>query len=229
MKQFPGILIILLLLCGAFSASLPPVIAQPQPPLEPQANVQPNSGTPGTLFRFVATGFIPNERVAVWLNTPDGRAIDADIDDFDGANDIGRADWEWVASLDAQRGTWQMVAQGRQSGVQHVINFTIEGQPAAGQEFNVQPRTAVAGTRFAFFARGFTPGETISTWLVKPNGETIDDDDVRQLNEASSTGRADWYWYSPLDAMPGTWRMVARGDESGNEVVIPFEIVQVVG
>jgi len=226
MKQLPGIVMIVVLLLCAGSGGAGRAMAQPAPPLPREANVQPQVGERGTLFRFVATGFLPQEGVGLWLNTPDGRAVDADVDDFDGANDIGRADWEWVAPLDAQPGIWQMVTLGMASGVQHVISFEIDRQTPPTIEANVQPNEAVAGTRFAFFARGFIPGETISAWLISPTGATIDDGNIRQLNEAGPSGRADWYWYSPIDSLPGTWQMVVRGDTSGVEVVIPFRVEQ---
>ena len=38
-----------------------------------QSSVFPEVGTPGGRFTFLASGFKPKERVAVWINTPDGK------------------------------------------------------------------------------------------------------------------------------------------------------------
>ena len=107
------------------------IIPQPtlaQPTESAQTNVQPRSGLGGTRFFFVATEFTPFEPVAVWLNTPDGRAITAEVDDLNRANAQGRADWSWSAPTTAHPGPWQMVVRGQASGVEHVIGFEIRAQ-----------------------------------------------------------------------------------------------------
>jgi hypothetical protein len=108
--------------------SMMPWPALAQSPESAQTNVQPRSGLAGTRFFFVATGFAPFEPVAVWLNTPDGRAIAAEVDDLNRANAQGRADWSWSAPTTTQPGPWQMVARGQESSVEHVIGFEIRVQ-----------------------------------------------------------------------------------------------------
>jgi Fe2+ transport system protein FeoA len=92
---------------------------------ELDANVQPNEGRVGTRFRFMATGFAPGENIDVWLNDPQGEARGADVDSLGEADSFGRADWSWRPKEVVLYGQWQMVAQGRESGVEHRIDFRI--------------------------------------------------------------------------------------------------------
>jgi hypothetical protein len=88
---------------------------------------------------------------------------------------------------------------------------------------NVYPDVGYPETRFAFYASGFEDNEAVGTWLNTPAGESIEAE-VNQLYHANGEGRADWYWVAPFGVPTGTWEMVARGLDSGYEVVIPFEI-----
>jgi hypothetical protein len=97
----------------------------PSDPERLDANVQPNAGPGGTTFSFFATGFDEGEELAIWVNTPDGRAVDANVEELFEAASGGRADWYWTAPEDAQVGMWSMVARGKESGVEYVIPFEI--------------------------------------------------------------------------------------------------------
>lgn len=88
----------------------------------------------------------------------------------------------------------------------------------------VSPASGVPGTRFAFMATGFSDDEDIGVWVNTPTGEPM----VIQPEElfgANGDGRADWYWTSPTDAVPGIWQMIARGVDSKLERMISFEII----
>ncbi len=72
-----------------------------------------------------ASGFGANELISVWLNTPDGRVLAAEIEGRAQAGPAGQAGWGWIAPKDAPRGAWQMVAHGRESGIEVVASFTV--------------------------------------------------------------------------------------------------------
>jgi hypothetical protein len=86
-------------------------------------NVEPRIGTPGTEFAFYATGFVGNEWVGIWLNTPDGGVVSSP--DLGNYAYNGRVDWSWQSPTGALRGTWQMVARGEESGVVRILTFEI--------------------------------------------------------------------------------------------------------
>ncbi len=100
--------------------------------------------------------------------------------------------------------------------------------PARAQEDvvpkqNVQPDVGAPDTTFAFYATGFYSEETVHVWLNDPYGNAMEVE-VEELYQASPTGRADWYWNVPDDAVPGAWQMVALGDDSNVMHVIDFTI-----
>lgn len=205
-------------------------------------NVQPRQGHPGTTFAFYATGFDEEETVDVWLNVPDGQVIDADVSELYEASPTGRADWRWTAPDGAVPGWWQMVAQGRDSGVVHVIHFEIS--PGVGtyeppetdeiERYNVEPEAGPPGTTFAFYATGFdveeeveeaenAEAEDVEIWVESPDWvrSEVERDN---LYVAPPSGRVDWTWTAPANAQRGIWHMVIVGEESQLKHVIPFEV-----
>lgn len=198
-----------------------------------QANVSPAAGPPGTRFAFAAAGFQADERVDYWIDMPDGR-VRGSLEYKVEADAAGGASWEWRAPPGAVPGIWRMVARGRESAVERVIPFEITltggvtapgepvGQPGQiGEDFNVAPRVGRPGTRFDFFARGFDDDESVSYWLNAPDGSLVSSSD---FTARANDGRADWSWEAPTAPLIGTWSMVIRGDRSGIQWVIVFEI-----
>jgi hypothetical protein len=94
---------------------------------------------------------------------------------------------------------------------------------ASTQTVTVNPDVGPPGTRFLFFANGFTPGERLSFWLNRPDGQT-QAAAVADLQRANSDGSGVWSWTAPSDAARGAWQMVAHGRTSGVEAVIAFAI-----
>lgn len=192
------------------------------------AAVIPPVGGPGTEFAFFATDFEDGEKVGYWLNAPDGSIVATDEETF--ANDDGRADWTWDSPDNAMLGTWEIVAEGEESGTTWVIPFEIEsGLPESGDpapritdgDYAVEPPVGPPGTEFEFFATGFESNELVGFWLNAPDGSVVD---IEGKADTTEGGRVDWSWDSPDDAMRGTWEMVVRGVDSNLEQVIPFEI-----
>lgn len=188
------------------------------------ATVHPASGQAGTRFDFLAGGFQGDERIDIWVNTPDGRALPARPDSElqrRVARD-GRAAWSWTAPNDAQPGTWSLVARGQRSGTVRVGLFTILAPPApAAPDVNAFPATGRPGARFVFFAAGFAPDDPIGFFLTAPDGEEtlIAVEQPRIFN-----GRVDWAWTAPDNAASGVWRFRVRGGNSRFEQTLAFTI-----
>jgi hypothetical protein len=205
--------------------ALPP--AEVDAPNSQTRNVTPAVNTPGSLFTFFATGFKPNENVSYWFTGPDGSSYPPEGREFVvNVNDRGRADWEGAPPLDAVPGIWRSVALGHESGVQRVIFFELvpfdaAPAPAGGaSDRGADPAVSAPHDTIAFFATGFARKETVSFWAESPGGRTYRGNEVK----ANDDGRADWFWRSPSDAEPGTWEMVAYGNESEVVKIITFEI-----
>jgi len=90
-----------------------------------QLSVSPSSGAPGARFVFSAAGFKADEHISVWLNLPNGQVREARTEGRAQAGPDGHAGWGWIAPTDAPLGTWQMVAHGRESGIEAVASFTL--------------------------------------------------------------------------------------------------------
>ncbi|HWQ11226.1 MAG TPA: hypothetical protein VNL77_00415 [Roseiflexaceae bacterium] len=214
----PLIIRIALALLVALAAS--PASAQDAPGA---ASVFPQAGPAGTRFSFIASGYRPRERVAVWLNTPDGRALPVEVESLRPATREGRANWIWQSPGDAQEGTYQMVAHGVSSGVEHVLTFRIGAvsAPEASERANVHPGVGRPGGLFLFFATGYHGGEGLAFWVNRPDGAAVA---VVPERLAQHRGRVDFSWLAPQDAPRGRWEMVVAGRESGVQNVIPFVI-----
>jgi len=93
-------------------------------PAPQSSSVVPAIGASGSTFTFTAGGFTADERIGYWLNPPTGAAVVVD-DTKHHANSDGQFNLSWVAPSTATPGTWQLVAQGTQSGVLTTISFEI--------------------------------------------------------------------------------------------------------
>jgi hypothetical protein len=97
---------------------------QPQP--TDNMYVTPSGGAPGTTFQFVATGFVPNEGVALWIHRPDGTILTISADGRSvTANASGIANWRITANNDLPDGIYSMVAEGISSTQVRVKRFVI--------------------------------------------------------------------------------------------------------
>ncbi len=100
-------------------------------------------------------------------------------------------------------------------------------KPVLAQSGNVEPNVAPPGTEFTFFADGFNPREQVGVWINNPDGSVSDIIDANGNIFglfANSNGRADWTVLIVRDTPAGFYQMVARGVDSGVQVVIPFRV-----
>lgn len=219
------------------------LVAVPEITYAQATNVEPRVGPSGTEFAFFAEGFDGGEQVGVWINNPDGTVSEI-VDENNNvfvlfANSNGRADW--FTAVTGVDGFYGMVARGVESGYEVVIPFEVRAggtqpqpqptppptppPPASG---NVDPAAGRGGTEFAFAASGFSPGEAISFWINAPDGSVLsvyDQDNNFLVLSADNDGRIEWSVASPTSAPAGFYSMVAHGNNSGHEVIIPFQIL----
>jgi hypothetical protein len=106
--------------------TIPLSIRAAQASRPPELTVTPAAAAPGARFVFSGTGFGANEKLSIWLNTPDGRVVPTEIEGVAESAPDGRVAWTWVAPKDAQLGAWQLVAHGRTSGIEAVAEFTLQ-------------------------------------------------------------------------------------------------------
>jgi hypothetical protein len=187
------------------------------------------------VFTFFSSGFDNQVTVVFWAHDPTGHVYGNDqYRTF--TTGEGRADWQWAAPGDAIPGTWTMVAR-QLNNASRTFTIPFEITPLEGSDpqppsqvdspqsnsRNVEPDAGPPGTRFNFFATGFERKEHVGYWFNTPAG-TVLSNDARYQVQASETGRVDWWWDAPLDAVPGTWQVVAKGKDTEIERSVFFEI-----
>lgn len=189
-------------------------------------SAEPASGSPGTLFTLSANGFLPDERIETWANSPSRQELDVPTWVF--ANAEGMATWQWQAPEDAEGGQWHLVGRGAISRIEALIQIEIvNGALAPAPEpvvTSVTPSSGIPGTQFSFFAAGFAPEERANYWATAPDGEVLTNADRLETDQQ---GELRWQWTAPDSAKPGLWSMTVQG--AGSRVVhqISFGIAEV--
>jgi hypothetical protein len=188
--------------------------------------VDPRAATPGSLFRFFATGFTAGEYVAMQVNGPGGAVVTEGLSVAQPASPEGRIDGSWNSPSSAAAGEWQIIARGADSGVTQMIPIMLQPPvSAAAPHMDISPAVGVPGMRFviSISAGGFAADEELSVWLNLPDGRVVTTEVEGNLR-AAPDGRVGWTWVAPQDAQSGLWQMVAHGRTSGVEVVGSFWI-----
>jgi hypothetical protein len=213
------------------------VVAQPLPS-HVNALVSPEVGVPGQRFAFQAYGFEPGERVGLWLTAPDQRVIDLDV--VVRANEEGSLAHENISiksEADFANGIWSINARGMNSEREAIGYFRIDrtlaippGDPAnlgvvihdqlvISEEAFVMPLAAPQNATFTLIASGYDPDEKVGSWVTSLSGESFPlDDPAVQID---STGLAQ-VTFSSEPLPPGTYVVVAEGEESGVVQSAPF-------
>lgn len=186
-----------------------------------QSTVYPQIGGPGDVFSFIASGFRASERVAIWINRPDGQVSTKGIEPIERATREGRVSWSWQAPDDGPLGVWQMVAQGTNSGHQVVLSFELRNQKPQQAASNINPSVGRGGTLFVFYASGFMLDEDIAVWANTPNGQALE---IKLDRWKIYLGRIDASWSAPIGAQIGPWQLVVYGTKSGITQVLNFTI-----
>lgn len=182
-----------------------PAPAPPPLPASVNARVVPDSGPPGTSFRFEASGFDPGENVGIWLTAPDQATVGADFQaTADDQGSIAGANIGIRTDDSFPEGIWSFNAQGVSSKKQSIGYFRISRVAAAQGDPNklgvilhdqlptrgnvlILPIGAPAGTPFVFLAGDFTPGETVGAWVTGSDGKTTPIDPAAVELDASGT------------------------------------------
>jgi hypothetical protein len=213
------------------AGAIPAELAAP----EPGSNVfvRPEIGPPGTLYAFVATGFLPLERVGIWLHAPDGSISDlaADIGGRSDhvANREGVLQWVVGSRASTPDGRYVAVAAGTSSGLTRVVAFqvqqgAVQAQPVATPNTSVFPVSGPPGTSFAFTATGLLPLEGVGIWIHRPDGQIITVTADGQAVRADQSGTARWSVTANQNLADGVYAMVAQGVTSTQVRVVRFEI-----
>lgn len=84
----------------------------------------------------------------------------------------------------------------------------------------VSPATGPAGTQFLYTGSNFVAGETVTVWLVDPNGNRVDG----PTPTANSQGQVTGTWNSATGDPTGTYTLFAEGSTGNQTVQVTFEV-----
>jgi hypothetical protein len=216
-----------------------PSLVRPLVPPAKSALIYPLAGKPGDIFLFTAFGFEPNEKVAFWINAPDGSILGDDEQgqaDADGTLNESGLIFQTGPAFPA--GLWSIVAQGIDSEHTAVAYFLIVGsslnnadsitKPSIALPDDIdarsEPRVGLIGTVFFFDAYGFQPQEEVMVTVTAADGTTTNTVTGVRADANGSIRYAGLYYASSLLSPLGLYNMTAVGRTSGKRSVAYFVV-----
>jgi hypothetical protein len=198
-----------------------------QRPLLPESKssvVVPEAGLPGQTFIFQANGFNSQEKVSVWLNTPDGSVVGANFQ-LQASRDGVSPAVTFTTYDDYPLGVWSFVAYGHDSKHEAVGYFLLIGsnigrlpEPGPGVPANVnasvEPSAGPAGTIFFFDAFNFQPGEDVKIVITRSDGFKTEANFVVRADTRGSIRHAGVFYATELDYPLGLYNFSATGQTS---------------
>jgi hypothetical protein len=213
------------------------IVARPPsapPPTPAQLRIEDRttgaqSSQQGAAVNVIGGGFRAQERIYVWITTPDGAVLDWPeqfVSNQFITNDFG----EFVATFEFSSynptGLYHFTAKGSQSGYLVIAPFTLTARPIApggwGRLRVAFPASERGAQRREFEIQGdrFFPNERIDLWMNFPDGA------VRGLPSQFVDPYGSFYIVIDTDEeLPiGTYKVTAKGAESGSIVITDFVV-----
>lgn len=216
----------------------------PQPPgpsggpaAQPFVRANPASLTVGQSFVVEGGGFVPGERVSIWLTAPDGGVLGVGDVTADEVGNITGARVQ-VGTAGYSAGAWRITAQGIRSGRASVGEFRVNpvlGDPAklgiriqedlaVRGPGSIVPLAAPPGIAFTFNARDFDPNEEVGVWLTRPQDGGIEPVDIRTVQRDGRGGIT--VIFGTGRQTEGTWLITAQGKQTRRAVTAPFKLTR---
>jgi hypothetical protein len=167
-------------------------------------------------YRAEASGFVPGEMVSVRLLGPGERVIKFEREE---AGRRGRVRLTFLIPRYEPGGSWTIRFEGVDSEKKAKETFDV---PMRGPnvELAATPGEGPSGTAFTLAGAGFDPGERVSAWLTRPDGQQVALGETR----ADATGRVTVVTVAPPDVPPGTWFAAAYGLRSDRLGAAAFRV-----
>lgn len=157
-------------------------------------------------YRVDASGFLPDEQVSARLIGPSEQVVKLDRDD---ASKRGTVRFSFFMPRYYEGGEWTLRLEGVTSDKKAKETFDVpERGPNVG--LSVDPVEGSSGATFTIASGEFDPGERVSAWLSRENGELIPLGETR----ANEVGQAAFAFVAPPGMTPGDWFAVAYGIRS---------------
>ncbi|MCC6625903.1 MAG: hypothetical protein IT340_00750 [Chloroflexi bacterium] len=196
------------LLLGPAVIVVPPVEAADIRHIEP-------TDTEGE-YDIEASGFTPGEDVSVRLIGPSEQVIKLDRDR---ASRRGRVSFRFFMPRYIEPGAWTLRLEGVDSGKKTKDTFVVP-ERGPNVDLAVTPTTGPVGTTFTITSAAFHPGERISAWVTRPDGESVPIDETR----ANEAGQVAVTVIVPPGGPVGDWFAAIYGLESDRLGAAAFQV-----
>lgn len=183
-------------------------------PLQPQMELSPWSGLPGSSFDVNAKGFLPNEEVELLLGTATSAASSYSADQYGGVWGAGPID----VPIDSKSGALAVGLRGRSSGATAVAEFNVVG---ANPWLELSSYSGFAGSPVTAGGGGFAAGERITLHMGNAGGPMVAEGTAGPDGAYRGLGPVS----TPPDA-EGQLTFVAVGESSGTQATATFKVVE---
>jgi hypothetical protein len=175
----------------------------------------------GQTIDLEAAGFVPGERLSVWVTAADQVVLDQG---FQSAGADGSVRFGYGVPGDAVGGQWALTVYGERSRTPVIAVFTVAGHAPdmAGVYAGAAPEVGRVGTTFTFFALGYRDRERYSYWFTGPDGAVYDPHS--QEARANDSGHVEFTWTAPAGLPKGRFVVTIQGVRSGVARGIVFEL-----
>jgi uncharacterized protein YfaS (alpha-2-macroglobulin family) len=182
----------------------PALIAAPVVEAADIRHIEPTD-TPGE-YDVEASGFTPGEEVSVRLIGPSEQIVKLDRDT---ASRRGRVSFRFFIPRFYEPGTWTLRLEGVDSDKSTRDTFLV---PYRGPnvELTITPTEGPVLTTFTITGAPYEPGERISAWATRPDGESITISETR----ANEFGQVALAYTVPPTGPLGDWFIAVYGQNS---------------
>ncbi|MGE5619001.1 MAG: hypothetical protein ACM3US_07040 [Sphingomonadaceae bacterium] len=183
-------------------------------PLQPQMELSPWSGLPGSSFDVNAKGFLPNEEVELLLGSATAAVSTYRADQYGGVWGAGPID----VPPDSKSGALVVGLRGRSSGATAVAEYNVVG---ANPWLELSSYSGFAGSPVTASGGGFAAGERITLHLGEAGGQVVAEGVAALDGSYRGLGPVT----TPTDAA-GQVTLVVVGESSGTQATATFKIVE---
>ncbi len=183
-------------------------------PLQPQMELSPWSGLPGSSFNVNAKGFLPNEQVELSLGTSTDAQSNYTADQYGGVWGAGPIS----VPVSSRSGALPVRLRGRSSGAEVVAEYSVVG---ANPWLELNSYSGFAGSPVVAHGGGFASGEKIALHMGEAGGPVVAEGVAAEDGSYLGLGPVS----TPSDAQ-GEVTFVAVGESSGASASATFKVVE---
>lgn len=193
------------------------LLVQPMPVAAASVDAVRTGTEPGK-YSVRASRFAANEFVSVKVFGPNETLLKLGDEEADARGNL-RFSIRLPRFLPA--GEWTVVLRGHTSKKHGERNFTVP-PPELNAGLTAEPATGSLTTTFTFSSPDFQAGESVSFWLVDPNGQAI----AGGESTVSEAGQLVIAFQAAEGAPIGGWLMNAYGSQSDRLAAVGFSITE---